>query len=162
MPAEAKFTIDVLVFRPIGSLTTTTIAMTLAGAVPNPGEGGATTPSGVTLVGNYFIRVNKYVAGANPDDPDEPMKLKFYLTNRKYLLQGIAFSNRDQGAGNNLGQAAFTTIEIGPEPGTNERVLTVTNARGVGKKQSYDYLILIQQVSDGAVGIIDPEMENET
>jgi hypothetical protein len=154
----AIFEIDVLKFRPIGSLTTTTIKMTLVGAAPIAGEEGVGLPSGVFLIGNYMIRTKPFKN--NADDPTPAMQVKFRVKTPGYLLQGIAFSNRtNPDPSNNLGQKNFTEISIAPENGS--RVLTVTNARAIGARQSYDYLILIQEVATGGIGIIDPEWENE-
>jgi hypothetical protein len=158
------FDIDVLVFRAIGSLTTTTVAMTLVGGEKKAGEEGSVHPSGVRLIGNYMIRVDPFVQGGNPDDPTREMEVKFRLNTPGYLLQGIAFANRDHTSmANNLGQKNFTKITIGAEDNSPNarRVLAVSNSRSIGVKQSYDYLILIQKIQTGEIGIIDPEWENE-
>ena len=169
--------IKVVTFRPIGSVTTTTVEMALQNSVSVLTSEGA--PSGVftddlvTLVGSYFIKVKRWTGTGTPAAPNQAVKLRFFVTthptnpdqNDQYLLQGIAFSNRDQTApmkpsdDNRLGQLHFTSINI--EQVNGQRMFTVTNNRPLDKRISYDYLFLIQRTRDGAIGIIDPEYENE-
>ena len=177
---ESIVEIQVVIFRPIGSVTTTTVEMKLHGdGVEEISPGSSTDRGVVTLVGSYFIKVRK--PGTHADDGTDEMRLKFFVTTHdsnptadEYLLQGIAFSNRNQKKSadvtkeNRLGQFDFPKVELAIENtplGNMARVFTITNRRSVRvvqkKKASYDYLFLIQRVSDGAIGIIDPEWENE-
>jgi len=187
MAADSRIEIKVLWFRPIGSVTTTTVEMKLQGGIEDPVPPGTSGKSGVfrdgvvTLAGSYFIKMKKWVGVVDLVDPTRERKLKFWVTDAAvdptekgdYLLQGIAFSNRDPNSGpNRLGQRSFPRIEIAVEPinpaddpnnpsTKKARMLTVTNSRLHADKESFDYLILLQRISDGAIGIIDPEFENE-
>lgn len=170
----SRIQINVLKFRPIGSVTTTTVEMALQNADPSTSP-GVVTDGLVTLIGSYYIRVPVWSGVPTAIAPAQEMRIKFWVTNAaterdNYLLQGIAFSNRDQSPQNHLGQLDFPQITIALEPvdpanpgGRKERILTVTNlrTRPNGKRASYDYLIIIQRESDGVLGIIDPEYENE-
>lgn len=173
----SRIQINVKKFRPIGSVTTTTVEMDLQNADPATVP-GAISDGLITLVGSYYIRVPIWSGTPTPIAPTQAMQVKFWVTDAAtdpqdrgdYLLQGIAFSNRDLSPSNHLGQLDFSQITIGLEPvdpvnpgGRKERILTVTNlrTRPNAQRASYDYLFLIQRIKDGAIGIIDPEWENE-
>lgn len=172
-------------FRAIGDVTTTTVEMTLYN--PDTGakyesQSGVVSDGVVTLVGSYYIKVKRK---GRPDwdpngDDHQSMQVKFWVAKPTgankalYMLQGVAFSNREpkEHPGNELGQEDFPAIQIAEEKvpsGGTARVFTITNTRAAGvdpgngtkKKVSYDYLFLIQETEHGAIGIIDPEWENE-
>lgn len=171
--------IDVKRFREIGQVTTTTVEMKLyrpGTTEPYKSDNGVVSDGVVTLVGSYFVKVKRKVD--HPEDNENFMLVKFWIKpeNGKthYMLQGVAFSNRDPSAtGNKLGELDFPEIHIGNETvpsGKEARVFTIKNRREAGKhktdpnqnvKASYDYLFLIQKIDGGAIGIIDPEWENE-
>lgn len=182
----SKIRIKVKKFRAIGELTTTTVEMDLRDPNPVPQPGAPETTDGeVTKVGSYFIRSKK---GGSPldlkfwlvDDSREDTDLAKY---HNYVILGIAFINRDQGSAltppadpgtsaGYVGEHRFVRVDIAlepanalepgyPEPNGTLRVMTVTNNRKHGAKESFDYMILVQEASSGAIGIIDPEYENE-
>ncbi len=173
-PHEAKIEITVKVFRPIGSVTTTTVDMNLVGGKPVEGQPEAVTDGVVKLLGNYYIKVKKWKGPGSGEA--QPVKITFSIKNRdvegndEYLLQAIAFSNREQGnRKNHLGQREFPRVELVTThdiEGKNlVRKMTITNQRhNPHANESYDYLIVLQNVrqdGNGAFGIIDPEIENE-
>jgi hypothetical protein len=169
MAADTRIQIEVVVFRPVGSVTTTTVNMVLQN------RAGATTPPTdgvVDMIGAYHIRTKRF-AGATALDPTQPRNIKFWVIDNPtrpgpkdtYLPLGISFINRNQNNGSqNIGQHIFSNMQIAQETiqGVGKlHVLTVTNDRSHAAGESYDYLLVIQRLSDQAIGIIDPEWENE-
>src|SRR5438477_2369622 len=92
---ESKIMIKIVKFRPIGSVSTSTVDMTLVDGASDPQSPTEITDSVVNLVGNYFIRVKRKGGTAAKPDNEKFMMLTFSTTNKdddgndKYLLQGI-------------------------------------------------------------------------
>lgn len=187
MPAS-KIRIKVKKFRPIGALTTTTVEMELRDPNPVPPAGARAsevTDGEVTKIGSYFIRSKK---GGNPLElkfwlVDDALADTDAARYHNFVVLGIAFINRDQNSeptspsdpdtkAGRVGQHRFIKVEIAlepahglepayPEPEGKLRVMTVTNNRNYDENESFDYMILVQEAASGAIGIIDPEYENE-
>lgn len=185
MPAS-KIRIRVKRFRPIGELTTTTVEMELRDPNPAPPAGAPEVTDGqVTKVGSYFLRSKK---GGAPFDlklwlVDDSLPETDVARYHNFVVLGIAFINRDQNSepaspgapdkkAGKVGQHRFTRVDIALEPAPafepaypdangKLRVMTVTNNRNYDAKESFDYMILVQNAATGAIGIIDPEYENE-
>lgn len=105
MAFESRIDIRVVRFRPIGSVTTTTVEMALNAGSSSPDQEGVNDRGVVRLVGSYFIKVKQ--PGSHHDDNAQEMRIKFTVSPHEdnpnkdtehYMLQGVAFSNRDQTA----------------------------------------------------------------
>ncbi len=187
MPTS-KIRIKVKKFRPIGALTTTTVEMELLDPNPVPVAGARAaevTDGEVKKIGSYFIRSKK---GGNPLDLkfwllDDSLPDTDAARYHNFVVLGIAFINRDQNSApispispdtkaGRVGEHRFVKVEIALEPARGLepaypdldgklRVMTVTNNRNYDESESFDYMILVQDANSGAIGIIDPEYQNE-
>lgn len=138
----AIFHIEVIKFRPLGSVMTTTIKMNRIDETAEPT---------IKTEGDYVIEV-----GLSDASDSSEVLLQFVMDSTKHLLLGIAFSNKEFAGPNNVGQEEFPRVDI--DTVDQHRVMTVTNKRST--KASYDYIILLQEVATGQIGIIDPEVRN--
>ena len=140
-------------FNPIGS-PSGNIAATLS--APNntsaPGTGGKKVFSGgsaeqltVTLSNNYLGAV----------------QLTYQLPDPTYVLLGISVNPTTVGSGSSVGRQQFRTITISRDPTGSQ--LTVTDSCLPGFNMiDFNYVILVQQVSNGQIGLIDPDIDNKT
>ena len=157
MPAEVRFDVEVEQFRPLG-LMNTTIRMT---------EGTANAKTIAELVGSYYIKVKKKPTNHPEDTNPDVLLLTFVLTDKKHLFSGVVFSKRKAKPNdpplpandtNFRGKAAFPEFKI-TTTGAGFSQMIITNTRD--QKASFDYSIIIQEISSGEIGCIDPEIENE-
>lgn len=136
MPRTAKILITINKFRPLG-VVPCTATYTLG---ENPDGIIAVRPEGSK---NIFVKR----ADAEPE-----INIAFQVLKADYNFLGIAFSN----ASNDIGLTTFAKIEIANDG--VYRVMTVHDARS--SVTNYDYVIIVQHVESGIVGIIDPELDN--
>lgn len=146
-PHTAFFEVVVETFREWGSIMTTTVTMTHL----NPGAENDL----VKKDGNYVIKVRM----DNPHQPDgcSEVRIQFRVSRALFRFLGIAFSRRDKDTLNSVGQVNFPRTRTFSDEMFS--YLEVTNTRK--DRASYDYLILLQNVADGKIGVIDPEIVNE-
>lgn len=84
-------------------------------------------------------------------------QLTYQLFDPRYVLLGLAFRNVRGGAG----RIEFNCVDIDRDPGSSQIVVTDTcNPALVGI--DYSYVILIQEVESGFIGLIDPNITTET
>ncbi|MDP2138774.1 MAG: hypothetical protein Q8J74_13070 [Candidatus Didemnitutus sp.] len=84
--------------------------------------------------------------------------LVFQLPDPGYVLLGVAF-NPDL-AGTPKGRQEFPLVAISRALPMSQ--LTLTDAGlGLFNGQAFNYVIIIQQISSGAIGLIDPVIINE-
>jgi len=136
----AKFTITINKFRPLG------VAFPIsASVVPSPENPPFITihDKNITVKGNV------------------PVKLIFQLPNPQrdqgFVLLGVAFAANSSSI--TVGLHTFPTIIIDRFPDRSE--MTIANHPQDVGVQRYDYVILVQSVATGELGIIDPALVNE-
>ena len=89
------------------------------------------------------------------------VQLTFQLPDPNYVLLGIAVDPTGTPSGTSVGRQQFRTITVNRDPTGSQ--LTVTDAcLGDFNTIDFEYVILVQQVATGAIGIIDPGIDNET
>ncbi len=115
-----------------------------------PGTGGRNVFSGSGQ--NILVDVPPTYVGA--------VQLVFQLPDPNYVLLGISVDPTAAPDGTSVGRQEFRTITINRDPSGSQ--LTVTDAcnREFGNID-FQYVILVQQVSSGAIGIIDPGIDDE-
>lgn len=84
------------------------------------------------------------------------VKIQYQLADPRYVLLGAAFNPNGPGAG----RQEFPTVTLNRD--LNGSTMTVLDEslpafQGV----DYTYVILVQQVATGFIGIIDPDLEND-
>lgn len=197
---KSKIVIRVQKFRPVGAMTTMSVAMDLLDrnngtpiAPPNPLPANWFPNDGdVTMLGSYFLKskrgngpldlefwlLDETGDFVDPTDVSDEAEIKRWS---RFRFLGISFSNRNQaeyvdpqvtGEARGVGAHVFEKITLtkgrAPISSTNPApygsVMTIRNNRNhaPGTKESYDYMIYIQDTKSGDVGSIDPEYENET
>jgi hypothetical protein len=91
----------------------------------------------------------------------DPVKLVFTLPNPSaddgFVLLGIGFAANSPST--TVGLHTFPTITIDRFP-TSSTMTVADHPQDVGI-QRYDYVMLVQKISSGEIGIIDPSMINE-
>jgi len=84
------------------------------------------------------------------------VELTYQLPDPRYVLLGLAFKSSIGGAG----RLQFRTIVINRDPTGSQ--LTVTDACVPALDEiDYHYVILVQEVDTGNIGLIDPDIDNE-
>ncbi len=84
------------------------------------------------------------------------VQIDYQLPDPRYVLLGIAFNPNGPGAG----RQEFPTVTLNRTvAGSTMSVLdeSLPASQGV----DYTYVILVQQVATGFIGMIDPDIENE-
>lgn len=84
------------------------------------------------------------------------VKIEYRLADPRYVLLGVAFNPNGPGAG----RREFPTVTLNRD--INGSTMTVLDEslpefQGI----DYTYVILVQQVATGFIGIIDPDLEND-
>ena len=83
-------------------------------------------------------------------------QLTYQLFDSRYVLLGLAFLNPSGGAG----RIQFNCVDIDRD--TTSTQITVTDACNPALAGiEYKYVILVQEVGTGQIGLIDPDIENE-
>lgn len=90
------------------------------------------------------------------------VQLTFQLPDPNYILLGIAMNPTTSPDGSrSVGRQEFRTVAINRDPSGSQ--MTVTDACLANfVNLDFTYVILVQRVSDGAIGMIDPDIDNET
>ena len=84
------------------------------------------------------------------------VQLTYQLPDPKYVLLGLAFDGPNGG----VGRLEFRSVAINRDVYGSQ--LTVTDAcMNVCVGIDYTYVILVQEVASGNIGLIDPGIENE-
>jgi hypothetical protein len=123
-----------------------------AGTPPNDTHLKVPANYKVNLIRNGSMAPHNLVFSVSPQS--EPV-------GEGYFLVGVYFVNRVlTNSGQAVGQHVFRQFQsnLASDPPT----LTLSLTRGaVEGNEKYEFMFLIQRRSDGALGIIDPEWENE-
>jgi hypothetical protein len=78
------------------------------------------------------------------------------LSDPRYVLLGAAFKNPNGG----VGQEEFRDVGIERDPYGSEMVITDACIHECNNV-TYDYVILVQEVSTANIGLIDPDVETQ-
>jgi hypothetical protein len=91
------------------------------------------------------------------------VQLFYVLADPKYVLLGVAFKSPTNPS--SVGRQDFPGIVINRNPSggpPTESVLLVEETfKGTSSPVSFNYVILVQEVASGNIGVIDPEIETE-
>jgi len=137
---SASFNVTIHTFRPLGGVFPISASID---AVPG-------NPECITISGKNIKVKGKTRA-----------ELTFNLQNPPgtpgYVLLGVAFAANQ--AGTTVGMHTFPTILINRQPTSSS--MTVTDQPQDVGKQKYGYVIMVQSIASGEIGIIDPDIDNE-
>jgi hypothetical protein len=137
-PITATITLAQIQFQPWSSGNYSTARFALVQEVP-----------GVSLQGETIVVTVP---------PDQPVNLTFQVPDPAYVLLGIAFNPGQRGA--SLGRQEFPLVTIQRTAASNE--MTVTDkSMALFYNVDFAYVILVQQVGTGLIGVIDPDIINE-
>jgi hypothetical protein len=93
------------------------------------------------------------------------VQLFFVLADTRYVLLGVAFKSPTNPA--SVGRQDFPGIVINRNPSggqqqpTESVMLVEETYGGSSTPVSFNYVILVQEVASGNIGVIDPEIETE-
>lgn len=87
----------------------------------------------------------------------ELVQIIYQLPDPAYVLLGIAFNPPKQGC---VGRAEFPSVSLNRNPTCSQMFVTDTCLEAFNGI-SFDYVILVQEVISGDIGLIDPEIETE-
>lgn len=155
---QSKITVKIVTFRPHymgGSLAE--MSLEGGGSTVPPDDGHVTVPTSykVNLIRAKTLHKVTFKVIAHPKSA-QPYE--------KYLPVGIYFINRLISAppsNRNIGAHVFKTFECAYSDANGDSSLTLNLERGaVSENEQYEFILLVQRLSDGAMGIIDPEWEN--
>lgn len=144
----AEFTIAITTFRPLGGVFPISARLALT-----PG----TTPEFPVIIDGTNITIEPPTG--------VPVELVFNLAQPAYVLLGMAFSTNT--AFGSVGQTTFPDINI--RHVTNDegvpvacKMTVIDNSRiTTVQQQSFNYIILVQDVASSEIGIIDPRIVNK-
>lgn len=96
-----------------------------------------------------------------PGTPPATVTLTFTLTNPNHVLLGVALA--ESGITPGVGRTEFPAISISRDAASSTSTLVLTDECATAYRQKrFDYLLLVQDVLTGAIGMIDPGIEDET
>jgi hypothetical protein len=137
-PISATIVLTQIQFQPWAPGKYTTASFALAQKVP-----------GISLQGETIVV-------AVP--PNQTVNLTFQVPDPAYVLLGIAFNPGQAGA--SQGRDEFPLVTIQREANKNQ--MTVRDeSLALFYNVDFAYVILIQQVATGLIGVIDPDIINE-
>ncbi len=116
---------------------------------------------------NFFSQSGNQITITIPKKDRSDIELVFRLDPLEHLLIGIAFTARRFDKKPFEGQLEFPRIVIETnepliDPINRTRTLRVTDAASPLRDEVYfDYVLFVQEVKSGTVGIIDPDMGTE-
>jgi hypothetical protein len=86
--------------------------------------------------------------------------INYQLADIKHVLLGIALKSNGTAPGGGVGRQEFPTITLNRD--TNGSTMAVLDeSLPASQTIDYSYVILVQQVSTGFIGVIDPDIEND-
>lgn len=94
-----------------------------------------------------------------PKGYEGSVQLTFQLPNPSYVLLGVAFFPTPTPKGMSVGQREFRTVVINRDPSGSQMTVTDSCLKALGGI-NFEYVILVQDVASGGVGLIDPDIEN--
>lgn len=140
LAATLNFTINR--FRPMGGIFPISATMEL----------GTVTPENFTVHGkNLNISLPNGYSGA--------VTLTFQLNDNAHVLLGIAFAANEEGS-TSLGRTEFPTVAL-TRLGNSSTMVVSDSCTPSQNGVRFNYVILVQSVRTGEIGIIDPEIETD-
>lgn len=88
--------------------------------------------------------------------PSTSVVVNYVLNDARYVLLGIAFNPHGPGAG----RQEFPSVTLNRTT-TNSQMAVTDVSLPAAQGVPYTYVILVQEVATGSIGIIDPDIENE-
>lgn len=137
-PNQPNATVNVAIqqFRPLGGIFPITATFALDPSTPQP---------------PFELRGKSIIVHTMA-----PTSITFQLNDPNYVLLGVAFE-ADGTATPSSGRGQFPQITIQRSQGGSS-----LQVQDQGTTQNpYSYLLLVQQVATGEIGLIDPSIENE-
>ena len=86
----------------------------------------------------------------------QTVQLTYQLPDPRYVLLGLALGN----AKGSAGRTEFPTITLNRDPNCSQMFVT-DSALPKFSGVNFTYVILVQEVATGAIGLIDPDVETE-
>lgn len=137
-PITATIALSQIQFQPWSPGNYTTAQFTLIGEVP-----------GVTLEGeNITVAV----------PPDQTVYLAFQLADPDYVLLGIAFNPGESDVSRGRKEFPLVTVQRSVQ---NSQLTVMDKSMALFYNVNFAYVILLQEVSSGLIGVIDPDIINE-
>ena len=136
-PPTATITVAIDAFYPIGSIYPINASLALTG-------GDA----------NVFNLSDDKLTITVP--PGTPVKINYVLNDARYVLLGIAFNPNGPGAG----RQEFPKVTLTRSLANSQMVVDDSSLQAF-QGVDYTYVILVQEVKTGSIGLIDPDIENE-
>lgn len=133
---SATFTLSINKFRPMGGVFPISASME-----PDPKN-----PPSITIKKKDIEVKGK-----------DPVELIFALPDPQYALLGVAFAANSSSV--SVGMHTFPSVLINRQP--SGTTMTVTDQPQPTGLQLYDYVILVQSVATGEIGLIDPSVRNK-
>jgi len=87
----------------------------------------------------------------------QPVQIIYQLSDPRYVLLGIAFTPPKSGG---VGRVEFPTITLNRNPEWSQ-MFVVDAAHRKLSGIDYPYVVLVQEVASGAIGLIDPDIETD-
>jgi len=112
-----------------------------------------TSPQPQTKV---FSGDEKQIVITVPAGYDGSVAITYQLPSTDYVLIGFSFVNPEGGAG----RLQFPGIEIDRDP-TGGQATVICSCNSDYYNIDYSYVILVQEVATGNIGLIDPDIEVE-
>lgn len=140
----ATVNLAVMVFNPIGSPFP--IQAQIDPPVPIP-----PTPN------NIFSGDGDTIVVTLPNGVSGSVQLNYTLSDPKYVLLGIAFAPALGG----VGRTEFPSIQIARTIKGSSMSVTDTCQTDFNEI-NFNYIILVQEVATGSIGVIDPEIESRS
>ncbi len=137
-PVTATIALSNIQFQPWSPGNFSTAQFSLVGQTP-----------GVTLDGETIIV-------AVP--PEQVVNLVFQIMDPNYVLLGIAFNPDEPCAP--LGRQEFPLVTI-QRTAPNSQLTVTDKSLALFFNVAFNYVLFVQQVGTGAIGVIDPAIENE-
>lgn len=131
-------------FRPLGGVFPISASLALSNV-----QGSAT-----------IVTHGKNVKITFPPGPPQPVVLTFALNDPDHVLLGIVFAANQAGK-ISAGRSQFPTIDITRNSNGQSTMVVTDNCLQQDVGVRFNYLVLVQSLSKGEIGIIDPDIDDQ-
>ncbi len=107
-----------------------------------------------------FVTHGKNLKISFPQSQPAPVVLTFALNDPDHVLLGIVFAANQPGKVS-AGRSQFPTINISRNSNGQSSMVVTDNCLQQDVNVRFNYLILVQSLSKGEVGIIDPDIDDQ-
>lgn len=121
-----------------------------------PRDTSASQPPG----GSVFAGNGESIVVTLPPTYVGSVLLTYQLPNPAYTLIGIAFRPTPTPKGTDVGRQEFRTVNIQRDPFGSQMTVTDASLRALSGID-FNYVILVQEVASGNIGLIDPDIETD-